>query len=195
MGSPTKMLALKTLLLVFALAKAKRHIKGALNEETENEKTDLESLEKARQFSLFSVVTFPNDVCTAKSDSTMKGTCYTTTECAGKSGKVDGHCASGFGVCCTFILSACSSTVTKNTSYIQNPSYPTAYKKATTCSYSVTPLSSDICQLRLDFDYFALHLTTAGVCSDKLEVTVGSKKKYQTLCGYLKGQHIYLETG
>ena len=55
------MLALKTLLLVFALAKAKRHIKGALNEETENEKTDLESLEKARQFYLFSVVTFPNE--------------------------------------------------------------------------------------------------------------------------------------
>ena len=54
------MLVLKTLLLFFALAKAKRHIKGTLNEKTENEKTDLESLEKQRFLSLFSIVTFPN---------------------------------------------------------------------------------------------------------------------------------------
>ena len=31
-----------------------------------------------------------------------KGTCLTSTECSDKSGNVDGSCASGFGVCCTF---------------------------------------------------------------------------------------------
>ena len=40
--------------------------------------------------------------CTAKSDTTMYGTCYTASECGAKGGTTDGNCAAGFGVCCTF---------------------------------------------------------------------------------------------
>ena len=40
--------------------------------------------------------------CTAKSDTTMYGTCYSSSQCTSKSGTVDGNCAAGFGVCCTF---------------------------------------------------------------------------------------------
>ena len=81
-------------------------------------------------FSLFTIVTFPNEYvynflsiylhtyilmwfhnllffyksqCTAISDSTMFGTCYAETECSSKGGTVDGNCAAGFGVCCTFV--------------------------------------------------------------------------------------------
>ena len=41
-------------------------------------------------------------------------------------------------------LSSCGSSVTQNITYIQNPSYPTAYATTGTCVFSVTPLSSGI---------------------------------------------------
>merc|ERR1711860_49116 len=47
-------------------------------------------------FSLFSVVTFPNNQCTGSSSSSSQevlGTCYAETECASKGGTVDGNCA------------------------------------------------------------------------------------------------------
>ena len=51
-------------------------------------------------FSLFSIVQFPNQQCTASSSSTTYGTCYTSSECTSKGGSSDGNCAAGFGVCC-----------------------------------------------------------------------------------------------
>merc|ERR1739844_609495 len=146
-------------------------------------------------FSLFSVVTFPNDVCTGKSGDT--GTCQSTSECTTNSGTADGNCASGFGVCCTFSASACASTITQNTSYITNPTYPTAMTATsdTTCAYTVTPLSADICQLGLDFVDFDLVDASTGVCTDTLVVTSGSGRTYPNLCGTLTGQHLYTETG
>merc|ERR1712038_1506026 len=63
-----------------------------------------------RQLSLFSVVTFPNDACTSTNSNKDIGTCYTQTECASKKGTANSKCASGFGVCCTLSMSACSST-------------------------------------------------------------------------------------
>ncbi len=60
----------------------------------------------------------------------------------------------------------------------------------------MTPLSSDICQLRLDFDQFDIAASTStGACTDSFDVTVGSSRDYPTLCGTLTGDHIYLETG
>ena len=49
-------------------------------------------------FSVFQIVKFNNDACTAV-DGTM-GTCYTASECTTKGGEERGNCASGFGVCC-----------------------------------------------------------------------------------------------
>ncbi len=60
--------------------------------------------------SLFSIVNFKNDPCVAASDSSMKGTCYTTSECSSLGGSRDGNCASGFGVCCLFFFTCSSST-------------------------------------------------------------------------------------
>merc|ERR1711997_1320332 len=139
-------------------------------------------------FSLFSVVTFPNDQCTAKSDSTMYGTCLTSTECNTNSGTVDGNCASGFGVCCTYTLSSCSTTVTQNCTYITNPSYPTSYTTTGSCAYTVTPLSTDICQLRLDFDNFDITETTAGVCTDSFAASGPTSHNPNTVCGTLSSQ-------
>merc|ERR1711997_943945 len=137
-------------------------------------------------FSLFSVVTFPNDQCTAKSDSTMYGTCLTSTECNTNSGTVDGNCASGFGVCCTYTLSSCSTTVTQNCTYITNPTWATSYTTSGSCAYTVTPLSTDICQLRLDFDNFDITETTAGVCTDSFTAAGPTSNNPNTVCGTWK---------
>merc|ERR1719410_327922 len=89
-------------------------------------------------FSLFSVVTFPNNQCTAKSSTSstpVYGTCFSNSECTSKGGTVDGNCAAGFGVCCTFLVSTCGTTITNNCTYIQNPSYPSSYTTAGSCEY------------------------------------------------------------
>jgi len=124
------------------------------------------------------------------------GTCLSATECSGK-GTVDGNCASGFGVCCTFLVSTCGSTVSENCTYVQNPSYPSSYTTTGACDYSVTPLSADICQIRLDFDNLDITETAPadGTCVDSLSFTSGSDRVYPTLCGTLTGQHMYMETG
>ena len=48
------------------------------------------------------LIFFFDSQCTAKSDNTLYGTCYTASECASKGGTADGNCAAGFGACCTF---------------------------------------------------------------------------------------------
>ena len=58
-------------------------------------------------FSLFSIVQFPNQQCTASSSSSTYGTCYTSSECTSKGGSSDGNCASGFGVCCKLLNYLC----------------------------------------------------------------------------------------
>jgi len=147
-------------------------------------------------FSLFTVVTFPNDQCTTKSDTTMKGTCYSESECTSKGGTVDGNCAAGFGVCCMFTLSTCGGTVSQNCTYITNPSYPTAYSTAGGCAWSVTPLSTEICNIRLDFDNFVTGVTsTTGACTDSFVATGPTGRNPQNLCGTLTGMHLYVEQG
>ena len=143
-------------------------------------------------FSLFSVVTFPNQQCTSASSTTstpVYGTCFSQSECNAKGGSADGNCAAGFGVCCTFLVSTCGSSVTNNCTYVQNPSYPSAYSTSGSCEYNVMPQSSDICQLRLDLDNFDLSESTAGACQDTFDVTVGSSRDYHTLCGTNSGYH------
>ena len=88
-----------------------------------------------------------------------------------------------------FRVSTCGTTITNNCTYIQNPSYPSSYTTAGSCEYEVTPISSDICQLRLDFDKFDITDATDGTCTDSFDVTVGSSRDYQNLCGTLTDQH------
>merc|ERR1739848_276899 len=77
-----------------------------------------------RAFSLFSVVSFPNDECTTTTDATMKGICRTAEECGDSGGTESGNCASGFGVCCYHTIVA-AGEITNNLTYIQNTGYPT----------------------------------------------------------------------
>lgn len=163
---------------------------------------------EGKLFSLFSIVNFKNDPCVSSSSiasgstSYRNGTCFTASECSSKGGSSKGGCASGFGVCCVFMLSDSSSTtVNYNDTYLQNPSYPSTYGSTSSLSYTVNKVQSDVCWLRLDFETFTITgpVTTedlGGKCSsDKFVVTVTSGQQIPEICGDNTGQHIYVNMG
>ena len=42
-----------------------------------------------------------------------------------------------FGVCCLFIVSSASSSISENCTYIQNPSFPSVYSSETALTYTI----------------------------------------------------------
>jgi len=160
---------------------------------------------EARQFSLFSIVTFKNDQCTTAGG--LKGTCMTASECAG-TGTASGNCAASFGVCCYIKVSTCGGTVSRNCTYIESPGFPSDYSTSGDCSYTVNRCQDDICQIRLDFTSVSLQqpkatgtATTDNDCSDTiLDITGGLTANSifsnpPNLCGTLTGQHVYIDSG
>merc|ERR1719429_32784 len=161
-------------------------------------------------FSLFSVVQFPNDVCTSNSATFNNGTCVTSSECSTRGGTSQGTCAAGFGVCCVFTYSS-TSTVTRNTSYLVNPSYPSNYAPTstpTTITYTIQKESCDVCRLRLDYETFQLTAASTanpyGQCiTEYMELTTtaltvtpastGNYGNYPMLCGTNDGLHSYID--
>merc|ERR1712079_842611 len=152
-----------------------------------------------KAFSLFSIVQFPNQQCTASSSSTTYGTCYTSSGCTSKGGSSDGNCAAGFGVCCVITTSTCSTTISTNTTYIRNPNYPSSYTPSSTgsCAYTISKISDDICQLRLDFQTFSGFATTTpiGACSDYMTAAGQTGKGPPSICGTNTAYHMYVEFG
>ena len=75
-----------------------------------------------------------------------------------------------FGVCCLFIVTATSTTINENCTYIQNPSFPSVYADTTSLTYTINKCADTVCNVRLDFETFATAgpaLTTeitGGVC-------------------------------
>lgn len=154
-----------------------------------------------RAFSLFSVVQFENGPCTSASNTW--GTCFAESECSSKGGTIDGNCASGFGVCCTFSTTECTSDVRipNNRTYIKNPDYPATNGATTaqTCKYSIMK-GDDICSIRLDFEQLELaepDTTTTdsiGDCTvDDLTVAGSTGTDPPEICGSSTGQHMYID--
>merc|ERR1712045_43730 len=116
-------------------------------------------------FSLFSVVQFPNNVCSTTSGTYSNGTCITSSECSSRGGSTQGSCAAGFGVCCIFTYSESGSVISQNLSYITNPSYPSNYAPTstpTTLTYDIQKSSCDVCRIRLDYEVFQLTTPFTG---------------------------------
>ena len=121
----------------------------------------------------------------------------------------DGTCAEGHGVCCLFFTTTCSSSVEQNTSYIQNPGYPSGYSTtaSTTCDYFIQKCEDSVCQVRLDFESLVmtdpLRTSTAagpgaGTCvTDTLTMKTTSGDSFGPICGSEtdSAQHIYLDVG
>jgi len=161
--------------------------------------------------SVFQIVRFANDPCIS---STRNGTCYTSEECESRGGTNAGSCASGYGVCCTFSIS-CNARSSENCTYFESP----AQLGAGTCRATICPCTSNICQLRLDFENFVITgpstlsesvtkvskgglldpnngakaLSLATQClTDTFDVTTDSHN-VPTICGVNRGQHMYVE--
>merc|ERR1712079_633570 len=152
-----------------------------------------------KAFSLFSIVQFPNQQCTASSSSSTYGTCYTSSECTSKGGSADGNCAAGFGVCCVIYTTTCGSSLSTNTTYIRNPNYPSSYTPSTTgtCAFTISKISDNVCQLRLDFQTFSGFATTTpiGACSDYMTAAGQTGKDPPSICGTNTAYHMYVEFG
>eukprot|EP00094_Tigriopus_californicus_P003564 TCALIF_03427-PB protein Name:"Protein of unknown function" AED:0.12 eAED:0.12 QI:15/1/0.9/1/0.11/0.4/10/0/376 len=154
-------------------------------------------------FSLFNVVTFNNGPCTGTGlpgSTAATGICFTASECISLSGTTMGSCASGFGVCCTFVLnSAGGGTVTQNGTILQAPMSQTALADGMNIAYQVNRISSDVCFLRLDFQTFTILgpmdtlETNGGQCVDTFTAT--TKTGTTTICGENSGEHIYVDFG
>jgi len=156
---------------------------GALNR-TEEEK---------RFLSLFTIVTFKNDLCTSTSGN--NGTCYSSSDCSKLGGVASGTCASGFGVCCLF-TKTCGESTDNNGTYFQNEGYPSTFNQVGSCQLTVNKCSTDVCQLRLDFDNFVLSQPegTDHVCqADQFVVSGGAP--ISSICGTNTGQHMYIDMG
>jgi len=141
---------------------------------------------------LLSVVRFDNDPCTA--DSGLNGTCLAASECSTRGGTASGSCASGYGVCCTLQIS-CGDTTSTNNTYLEQASTTTS----ATCEYTVCPISTDICQIRIDFEKFVMagsSTTTGkkGLCdADTMVIANPSGPNPPIFCGIMTGQHMYIE--
>jgi len=150
---------------------------------------------KAKLFNIFQITNFPNSECTSSSGEC--GTCMTGSECSGQGGKVDGTCASGFGSCCLLYVDTCGGTISTNRTYIRNPGYPSTYTTAGTCTWTFEKCSSNICQIRLDYDQ---HTTAApsnqGFClTDTTEGNQVTGPNTPVHCGGNAGQHFYMDAG
>ena len=84
-----------------------------------------------------------------------------------------------FGVCCLFIVSSTSTTISENCTYIQNPSYPSVYSDTSSLTYTINKCSSSVCAVRLDFETFqtagpaATTEASGGLCVGmKLKVAI-----------------------
>lgn len=140
---------------------------------------------------IFNVVTFPNEPCTSASG--LNGTCLTTDECSSVSGTSSGTCASGFGVCCV-VSKTCGESSSTNNTYLDQ----STTTSSSSCTYTICRSSSDICQLRVDFETFVMSAPstttgTIGNCvNDNLIISNPSGPNPPMVCGTLSGQHMYL---
>jgi len=175
---------------------------------------------ETKSFSLFSLVSFPNEECattmtTLTTGAPVSGLCLTTEECTASGGKPEGNCASGFGVCCFISVEESGAILTKNITYIQNSGYPSLIGDVVANPITTTILtftlegSSDICQTRWDFEDVVLQQPTAaqivtggagvngqcgGIDGDSIVIASPSTDivGFESLCGTLTGHHIYI---
>merc|ERR1712080_711263 len=165
---------------------------------THTEALESNNTRSGRVFSLFSIVQFPNLRCTSSTSTSTYGTCMTSSECTSNGGTSDGNCAAGIGVCCIISTSTCSTTVSTNTTYIRNPGYPSTYTPSNTgtCIFTVSKVSADVCQLRLDFQTMSGYVTMSpGACTDSFTAKGQTGTTLPSICGTNTDYHMYVEFG
>merc|ERR1712038_1456405 len=160
---------------------------------------------EGKSISIFNVVKFPNDACQGSGN--QNGTCYTAEECSSIGGTNAGSCAEGYGVCCTISLT-CTGTSMSHTSSQNNTHLIMAATMSPPmgCSYSICPLGSNICRIRLDFQTFTIagpgvatntlvtNVGGPGSCRTDTFSTTGSLGGSPVICGQNQNQHMFVDT-
>lgn len=176
------------------------------------EEDDWSMERNGRIFPVFQVVKFKNTACSGSGS--KNGTCYTEAECSNKGGSAQGSCSAGYGVCCVFDR-GCGTTTSENCTYFDSSS-----PAAGACVLEVCKCSSDICQLRLDFDQFVITgpssdtnsigkavdgvirqanakgnaVTPATQClTDTFQVSNPGGAAPPVICGTNTGEHMYVD--
>ncbi|XP_058456837.1 cubilin-like [Malaya genurostris] len=145
-----------------------------------------------RLFPLYTLGRIANVACIGTNG--LSGICQIRGECADNGGLAIGRCNSytAQAVCCIYIK-RCGGSATQNVTYFQNSGYPSPYNGGGTCSITVVPPDSTICQLRIDFTTFSLSQPDAtGACVvDNIQIT-GGNSPVPVICGENSGQHVYV---
>jgi len=150
-----------------------------------------------RAIGIFNVIKFPNEVCTGTGN--QDGTCYTAEECEARDGTAAGSCAEGYGVCCTVSLE-CGQSSSQNCTYMAQ--LATTTPASSTCTYTICPMTTNICRIKLDFaggfilsppdttSSAAAAAATAGVCTVDTFSVAGAP----TICGLNTNQHMFVDS-
>jgi len=163
---------------------------------------------QGKAFSLFSVVTFPNNECTTLMTPAMTGVCVTSDECQNSGNTIataSGNCASGFGVCCFRRIEE-AGTVTEDLTHIQSVGFPMAVTAlnanpavdAPALAWNIMT-DANCCAVKFEFISAQLRAPAAGACGDTLNVATPARNPGAgfipgNLCGVLTGQHLIVDT-
>ncbi|XP_062550352.1 uncharacterized protein LOC134215117 [Armigeres subalbatus] len=159
---------------------------------TETEFDLVEGHRQARLFPFYSIGRIANIPCNATNG--LRGTCLIRGECADNLGIAGGTCSTltAQATCCIFSRT-CGGSTNLNSTYFTNTGYPGTFNAGGTCTFTITPCSSSVCQLRIDFRSLTLAQPDGdGNCvTDVLTITGGSSE-VPPICGENTGQHVYV---
>lgn len=146
----------------------------------------------------------PRSECFTSADN-RAGICMSKKSCATSGGIAAGSCGV-IGTCCIY-QGSCRSVVNANESYFVSPSYPNNQVDRLDPPICIFTLERNhlfnkwpVCQVRLDFDEFALAPPFNGSCSGMTDsFVISGATNFNTtglpetgICGDMSGQHMYV---
>lgn len=149
---------------------------------------------------------FPRTECYASADN-RAGVCMAKTACLSSGGTIASNCGHmSIGACCVY-QGSCRANINANETYFVSPSYPNIHTERLDPPVCIFTLQRDnliqkwpVCQIRIDFDEFALAPPINGTCGGRTDAFVisGASNFNATglpekgICGDLSGQHMYI---
>lgn len=88
---------------------------------------------------------------------------------------------------------SCGDTTSYNNTYWYNSGYPNSFNGGQRCTIVVSPMTTDVCQLRIDFLDFSLAQPNGdGTCATDYMTVTGGSSRVPRICGENTGQHVYV---
>ncbi|XP_055303711.1 uncharacterized protein LOC129569165 [Sitodiplosis mosellana] len=147
---------------------------------------------QGRWFPFYTLGRFVNTPCLGSNQ--LMGTCVLRGECTDAGGVATGSCNSitRQAICCVY-QQTCGGTTANNNTYFVSPNYPGLWSGGT-CSITVNPCSSTVCQLRVEFSDLSLAGPSGdGVCNTDVIQITGGATGVPNICGENSGQHVVVD--